>query len=152
MIHLLYKVLFSPIVIFDLLHFQTVSPSLEFVQTRLRLIERDNLRHWKSPSLEFARWPLGRYCAEKNGREYFPVYSLLQAMIKVHHKLWYMYITSYDTWIFDTFSLAMRTIVSFLFSKTATMGAILTFAIVRIVVKWVNYYTKVNFICRVWWW
>lgn len=35
----------------------------------------------------------------------------------------------------------MRTIVSFLFSKTATMflrGTILTLAIVRIVGKWVN--------------
>lgn len=39
----------------------------------------------------------------------------------------------------------MRTIISFLFSKTATMflrGTILTLAIVRIVGKWVNIIPK----------
>lgn len=71
---LVYKRLFSPHVIFALLHLQTLVPSLEFKDTLG--YQRNNLLHWYLPSLKFARWQkIWRKKWRKNGDEYFPVYS-----------------------------------------------------------------------------
>lgn len=51
--------LFSPRGLYTPLHLQAVSPRLEFAQTQLCL-KKDNMRHWHSPSLKFARWQRGR--------------------------------------------------------------------------------------------
>lgn len=50
--------LFSPRVMFALLHMQIVSPCLEFDQALLCL-KRYNLKHWNSPRFIFARWRPG---------------------------------------------------------------------------------------------
>lgn len=56
--------LFSPRVMFALLHMQIVSPCLEFDQALLCL-KRYNLKHWNSPRFIFARWRPGE---NKTGR------------------------------------------------------------------------------------
>lgn len=56
--------LFSPRVMFALLHMQVVSPCLEFDQALLCL-KRYNLKHWNSPRFIFARWRPGE---NKTGR------------------------------------------------------------------------------------
>lgn len=55
---LLYTGFFSPCVIFALLHLLIVSPCHEFAQTQL-CYQKDNIRHWISPSLKFACWQQG---------------------------------------------------------------------------------------------
>lgn len=62
--YILYTKLFSPRVMFALLHMQVVSPCLEFDQALLYL-KRYNLKHWNSPRFIFARWRPGE---NKTGR------------------------------------------------------------------------------------
>lgn len=77
---ILYLGLFSPRVIFGLLHLEAVSPRIEFVQKQL-FLKRNNFRNRNSQSLKFTFWQRGR-----KGRTLFPVYSMKYILL-LKHKL-----------------------------------------------------------------